>query len=263
MGATVRSERGKVRDRNEDFVLWTAPKDSKILRNKGYLAIVADGMGGLEAGDVASRMAVKAINRYYYNSANRNPVKSITSAIQNAHKDVRKYAEKAQLLGKMGTTCVVVAIKAGECYLSHVGDSRCYLFRDHSLKRISRDQTVAAHLAEEGKINEWEIDGHPQSHILTQALGASERIQPAHATISCDKDFPTIFLCTDGVTNELSDDEIEAIFRSRKSREDIDMELRNKLMETPLRDNFSYMIITPEKTKSEPVRTNITRQQSL
>ena len=146
---------------------------------KGRLAIVADGMGGYEGGQEASRIAVEAIEEVYANGgADGNPRTWLLEGFQAAHHRIQEYADKYPDLHGMGTTCTAMALLDHQLYFAHVGDSRLYLVRGSTISRLTHDHSYVSRLVENGVLRAEEAESHPQRHILTAALGAGNSVTP-------------------------------------------------------------------------------------
>lgn len=159
---------GNVRATNEDYLLA-----------EGDLFAVADGMGGLGRGDVASRLAVETLRE----SFSADPTSAgLVESVRQANKAVWEESEANPKLGGMGTTIAAVALVAedGENRLAivNVGDSRVYLLHDNQLRRLSSDHSLVADLVRSGKITEEDADAHPERHVLTRALGIELEADP-------------------------------------------------------------------------------------
>ena len=208
---------GCQRDNNEDRFSYWEPAADVEFRQKGRLAIVADGMGGYEGGQEASRIAIETVEQIYSSAANGDPQTLLTSAFQAAHERILRHASEHPELHGMGTTCTAVALVAGHLYYSHIGDSRLYLLRDGQLSRLSHDHSYVSRLVEHGLISSEEAENHPQRHILTAALGAGSDVvpdQPEKAIPLQNGDI--LLLCTDGLWSLVSDHEIGSVL-SRSS----------------------------------------------
>src|SRR5271165_161883 len=137
---------GLQRTNNEDSYLYWEPESDDDFRRKGRLAIVADGMGGYEGGQEASRLAVETVRLVYENSLATNPQSSLVAAMAAAHENIQRYALEHPDLSGMGTTCTALAIVGEQLYFAHVGDSRLYLIRDKAVSRLTRDHSYVGRL---------------------------------------------------------------------------------------------------------------------
>src|SRR5579872_6793316 len=205
----MRTDPGLVREANEDAVAWITPQDETAA--KGSLAIVADGMGGHAAGEIASAIAVDVIQRIYYDLNAAMP-KVLATAFAAANRAILDYAEQHPQCRGMGTTCTVLAFRDGQAWLAHIGDSRAYLLRGRTMTQLSEDQTLVAKLVSEGTLTQEEADHSPMHNVILQALGANAEIKPligAHGVPLHPGD--VWILCSDGVYNMVPDQKIAEV----------------------------------------------------
>jgi len=197
---------GQVRRLNEDSIgtpkLMRVP--ARLQQAKGDLLVVADGMGGHAAGEVASQMAVRVVFKAFYSAAESDVSSSLRRAIESANAQIHALAATDMEMGGMGTTLVAAVIRGDELSVANVGDSRAYLVRAGRIRQMSRDHSWVAESVAAGLISEAEAKSHPQRSLITRSLGARPkvevdlfraRLQPGDCLI----------LCSDGLTNEVSD----------------------------------------------------------
>jgi PPM family protein phosphatase len=199
---------GCVRERNEDYYCYFEPDDDEAFRSHGRLVVVADGMGGHEGGQVASGIAVEMVRRTWSNGAG-DPAGLLITALSNAHSAIQDYAREHPELAGMGTTCTAAAIIGNLLYYGHVGDTRLYLIRDGSIRRVTHDHSLVQRLVDSGAITEEEAEGHPDKNVLVSALG----MQGAVSVDVPDAGIPlqpgdTLLICTDGLHGLVSDAEL-------------------------------------------------------
>ncbi len=191
---------GLVRSANEDFIGDFSTKDN--LR----VYVVCDGMGGHVGGAKASQTAVNSISEYFNGNPNGIVQVALKEAIEFANIQIYGEAQTNPSLTGMGTTCVVLAEKDGLLYLAHVGDSRCYIFSDNKLYRITKDHSYVQTLVDRGEISDAEMESHPRKNELTKALGISDSVEvevvpdPIKA-----KKGDKFLLCSDGLTGLVTD----------------------------------------------------------
>ena len=206
---STQSDMGCQRTNNEDsFGYWEPDDDQQFLR-KGRLAVVADGMGGYEGGQEASRLAVETLLALYRDFAGNDPQQALVEALQAAHEQVRKYSFAHPELRGMGTTCTAAAIVQNGLYYVHVGDTRLYLIRDGRITRVTRDHSYVGRLVESGIISPEEAENHPQRNILTAALGTNPDLimdSPGRPEPLRAKD--VLVICSDGLWGQVHDPEI-------------------------------------------------------
>ena len=200
---------GCQRSNNEDSFGYWEPEDDQQFLRKGRLAVVADGMGGYEGGQEASRLAVETLVAVYRDFGGDDPQQALVEALQMAHEQVRQYSFAHPELRGMGTTCTAAAIVQNALYYVHVGDTRLYLIRDGHITRVTRDHSYVGRLVESGIISPEEAENHPQRNILTAALGTNPdlimdspgRPEPLRAE-------DVLVICSDGLWGQVRDSEI-------------------------------------------------------
>jgi PPM family protein phosphatase len=205
------SDVGCQRENNEDRYSYWEPASDEQFQRKGRLAIVADGMGGYEGGQEASRIAVEAIEEMYGSIPDGDPQGWLLAGFYAAHQRILQYASEHPALHGMGTTGTAIALLGNLLYYAHVGDSRLYLLHDSSISRLTQDHSYVSRLVAKGLISPEEAESHPQRHILTAALGAGAEILPDFPDdpISLEKD-DVLVLCTDGLWSLVSESEIQS-----------------------------------------------------
>lgn len=170
ISAVVISDLGNVRQNNEDTGLFVRLADEGIRRIKGYLLLVADGMGGHLAGEVASQMAAELITREYFQHS-ESIEKSLLRAFQIANRQIFDEARQHDTFRGMGTTCTAIVVHDQQLYFAHVGDSRAYLFKAGQLIQLTEDHTYVQELLRTGEITAEAAATHPDRNVLTQAMG--------------------------------------------------------------------------------------------
>jgi serine/threonine protein phosphatase PrpC len=202
---------GCQRENNEDSYGYFEPANDADFAVLGRLAIVADGMGGHEGGQIASRLAVETFTKAYAAANDPGPQKRLLTALGQAHLSIQQRAQQNPQLNSMGTTCTACALVDSRLYFVHVGDSRLYLLREGKLRILSRDHTLIARLLEKGLIRRDQVQDHPQKHVLTSALGVPDEEMEIDAP---PEPLPlhqgdTLMICTDGLWGQMEGDEIE------------------------------------------------------
>jgi len=203
------SDVGCQRENNEDYFGYWEPEDDQQLARKGRLAIVADGMGGYEGGQEASRLAVETVISFYRDYDGDDPQKALAEALQAAHACIREYSLSHPNLHGMGTTCTAIAIVEGALHYVHVGDTRLYLARGGQIMQLTRDHSYVSQLVESGLISREEAEKHPQRNILTSALGTSAELitnSPGRPEELRARD--VLLLCSDGLWGQVRESEI-------------------------------------------------------
>ena len=214
------SDIGCQRDNNEDSFLYWEPAGDAEFQRKGRLAVIADGMGGHEGGQEASRLAVETIREVYDQGFQDDPRAALLQSLTAAHTRILNYAEQHPAFQGMGTTCTALVLRGRQLYFAHVGDSRLYLVRDAQIRRLTRDHSYVGRLVESGLVRAEDAEKHPQRHILTAALGAGREVavdSPEQAIAVNDGD--DLLLCTDGLWGVVTDEEMETVVRNNTPAE--------------------------------------------
>lgn len=206
--AVVYSDVGLVRTNNEDAVRFVRPTDLNQRRQKGYLAVLADGMGGHAMGEVAANLAIDTVVKRYYELP-ASPEKSLLAAVTTANQTVWQAAAQHPQQQGMGTTCTAVAIVGEQLYVAHIGDSRLYHLHNDALNRLTTDHTHVQLLVDQGLITPEQALHHPERNVLTQALGTrpTVTIDSGPAQIPFQNN-DRLLLCSDGLYDYLSDNEL-------------------------------------------------------
>ncbi len=240
MQVFAKTDIGRERKINEDFYYISEPED------KIKLFILADGMGGYNAGEVASRMAVETVKEYIYKHFEKSKESKeklealISDSIEYANSTIYKKAQSKKELNGMGTTLDVCLIYNSKIYIGHVGDSRVYRIRKEFMRRITRDHSYVQTLIEDGKISKEEAFHHPKKNMLTKALGCMEKVEPDVYTKTFIKD-DIILMTSDGLTNMIKEEEIYNIIKQDKLN--ATENLVNKANENGGYDNITVVII--------------------
>jgi protein phosphatase len=214
--ASVQTNQGRVRDHNEDFVTCWEPTNSEEEAKNGWLYIVADGVGGADAGEIASQFASeRTLEHFLANSQESDWGQRLLQAMQVANTDLRQLVADRDDNSRMATTMVAAIIRDQQAIITNVGDSRGYHWRDGNLRQITKDQSLVAKLVEEGAITEAEALNHPRKNVILSSLGSEK-----HPKIDLFE-FPLqsgdiLFLCSDGLTRHVSDQEIEEIISQQE-----------------------------------------------
>ena len=198
---------GQKRKMNQDYVFVSEGP----VGNLPNLFTVADGMGGHNAGDYASSHAVRILVDEIREDADYNPVKVIRHAIETANTEIRNRAQEDENLRGMGTTMVVATIVDQYAYVANVGDSRLYVIQD-GIHQITRDHSLVQEMVKMGEISEEEARNHPDKNIITRALGAEKTVDVDFFDLKLEEGC-TILMCSDGLSNMVADEKIEALLR--------------------------------------------------
>lgn len=208
ISASLMTDCGCVRELNEDCCQVVQPSDPHVLARKGVLLVVADGMGGYQAGEVASRIAVTTVARAYY-ASEEEPQAALTAAFHDANREIHEFSLLRRELTGMGTTCTAVAIQGGAAYSAHVGDSRLYIVRSSSIYQLTEDHSVVSELIKQGSLTREAARRHAERNIILRALGSSATVDVA----TWEQPLPVragdcLILCSDGLHDSVTDEEI-------------------------------------------------------
>jgi len=210
VSTAVASDVGCHRDGNEDAGLAVVPHDPEVVARRGVLVVVADGMGGHSAGEVASRLAVETMSRRYY-EGDGDPAQALAEALAAANRAVFEAAQKDRRLAGMGTTCTAVAVRGRDAFCAHVGDSRLYLSRGGAIYRLTEDHSAVREMVSKGLITAEEASRHADRNVLLRAVGTRERVD---GTIWPEplplRDGDVLIACTDGLHDLVSDEELRS-----------------------------------------------------
>lgn len=215
--AAYLTDQGRVREHNEDFVILRRPQDAEDARENGWLGIVADGVGGAEAGEVASQFASEQMMAHYLNhTGDNNPGRTdwgsrLEEAMLAAHYDLCGLIEERQKHvtqhTRMGTTIVAAVISEDTAVFANVGDSRGYHLRGEKIRQITKDHSLVVKLLEEGLITQEDADTLRIGNIILQSIGSEQPPQVDLFPISLQPG-DSIMLCSDGLNNHVQDHEI-------------------------------------------------------
>ena len=227
-----KSDTGRQRRANEDSFFVRAP-----------LFVVADGMGGAQAGEVASRLAAETLARGLPDDGTAE--QRLEARVREANSRIHEVSQGDRALNGMGTTITAAYLDGDELALAHVGDSRAYLLRDGELSRLTRDHTLVEELVRRGELTEEEAAEHPQRSIITRALGPEPDIDVdlhSHRVQAGD----VLLLCSDGLTGMISEAEIERLLEGAASLGDAGRALVAAANEAGGRDNITVVLFRVE-----------------
>lgn len=250
MEAYALTDVGRVRSQNQDYIYYS-PDHVGSLAN---LLLVADGMGGHNAGDYASRFMVENLNSYIERHREASPVKVLESGIRQVNRDLYRKSVENQALSGMGTTLVAATAWEDTLVVANVGDSRLYLFRDGRLCQVTRDHSYVEELVALGQMERNSRDYLKKKNIITRALGVmpevevdffEQQLQPGDL----------ILMCSDGLSNMLEDEEMEAVLSQRGTLKAKTEKLVNRANEQGGYDNIAVLVADPHITHISEVRS--------
>jgi protein phosphatase len=230
---TWKTDTGRQRRDNEDSAFARSP-----------LFVVADGMGGAQAGEVASRIAIEAFQRELPSEG--SPEERLADRAQDANRQIYEISRSEHERAGMGTTLTAVYLDETAIAVAHVGDSRAYLFRDGALTRLTRDHSLVEELLQRGKLTEEQAAEHPQRSIITRALGVDQQVEvdtwtyPARAG-------DVVLLCSDGLTSMINEQRIAAILGEETDLDRAGERLIEEANAAGGRDNITVVIFRLEE----------------
>ncbi|MEC1179401.1 Stp1/IreP family PP2C-type Ser/Thr phosphatase [Metasolibacillus meyeri] len=243
MNFTVESDVGLKRSENEDRVAFCERPD------KYKLAVLADGMGGHNAGDVASEMAITALQRAFLQaeaailSTEDGRQQWLKGIISQINEDIYHYSLSHEGCKGMGTTLIAVMIDGANCTIAHIGDSRVYHFTTEDGELITRDHSYVNVLVDNGEISEEEAQHHPQKNFILRALGTELTIQADFYSLEMQED-SYLLICSDGLSDKLSLYEMAAIITLPLALQEKGQKLVQLANELGGDDNISLILLT-------------------
>lgn len=232
----VRTDTGRQRNANEDSFFTAAP-----------LFVVADGMGGAQAGEVASKAAAESFARDLPSSV--PPLRMLEETIEGANRTIHELARKDPSLAGMGTTttAAIVDLEAEEVAIGHVGDSRAYRLRGGKFEQLTRDHSLVEEMRRKGQLTDEQAEDHPQRSIITRALGPEPEVQVDLQTVPA-QDGDVFLICSDGLTTMLDDEQIAHILGRATSLQAAVRALIDEANRAGGRDNITVVAFRVEDT---------------
>jgi protein phosphatase len=237
----VRTDTGRQRNANEDSVFTRSP-----------IFVVADGMGGAQAGEVASKAAAESFDRELPQAP---PERVLEETIESANRTIHELARKDPGLAGMGTTttAMIVDLDAEEVAIGHVGDSRAYRFRAGKLERLTRDHSLVEEMRRKGQLTDAQAEDHPQRSIITRALGPEPEVKVDVQTVPAQAG-DVFLICSDGLTTMLDEDHIARLLDRASSMDAAVRALVDEANRAGGRDNITVVAFRLEDVAA-PVRT--------
>ncbi|MCI8317506.1 MAG: Stp1/IreP family PP2C-type Ser/Thr phosphatase [Lachnospiraceae bacterium] len=227
---------GKRRSVNQDFVYAS----DQPVGNLSNMLIVADGMGGHNAGDLASRYTVESMVDYIENAREQRPIPLLSESIHHANELVMEKAKTDRALEGMGTTVVAATIKDDYLYVANVGDSRLYLI-DQEIEQITRDHSLVEEMIRVGELQRKDARSHPDRNIITRAIGARAPVKVDFFDVKLEQG-DKILLCSDGLTNMVEDEDILYIVKKSASLKEAAQRLITEANKNGGKDNISVVL---------------------
>ncbi len=228
---------GQKRQLNQDYIY----RSETPVGNLPNVFIVADGMGGHNAGDYASRLAVETVVEQIGASFEKNAVKILNNAIRRANEQLRKRAREDKALSGMGTTIVAASCIGRYLEVANVGDSRLYVISDE-IRQITEDHSLVEEMVRMGGLDKETARNHPDKNIITRAVGARRDVEVDFFNVELQTG-DLVLLCSDGLTNMVDDEMICRILKGDGNLEDRVEELMKTANENGGKDNISVIVI--------------------
>ena len=238
------SDFGKIRSNNEDAAGFFVPASHHQARSHGFLFAVADGVGGMDLGEVASSTAVSVLTEEFSKAqADTMLISLLPRLIQHANAAVHDKTLEREYRGKrLATTLVACALRYDQAIVSHVGDSRCYLVRNGNARQVTQDHTLVNEQRKMGLITAGDISKSDARHILSRSLGPELFVSPETTAVTVQSG-DVLVLCTDGLHDEMTESMIATIASQKKSAQEIASELVQKAVEIDGGDNTTAQVI--------------------
>lgn len=245
--AVLRSDVGLVRSENQDFGACTTPEEEKESHPGGRLLIVADGMGGHRGGATASRLAAETVKAQYLGSETTDIPTALRESLTRANSRIFLEAQTNPELRGMGTTTSALAVRGGEGWLAHVGDSRIYLVRDEEIRQLTEDHSLVATMVREGLLTSAEAETHPRRNVLQRSMGVAEDVEVDVLGPIELRPGDVFILCSDGLHGLVKENELKEI--AGKPLEAAADELLRKALERGAPDNVTVIVARVEESE--------------
>jgi protein phosphatase len=197
-----------VRSENQDFGTYTTPDEESSSHPGGRLLIVADGMGGHRGGATASRLAAETVKSQYLDSETTDIPTALKDSLSRANARIYSEAQSTPELRGMGTTTSVLAVREGEGWLAHVGDSRIYMVRNGAIQQLTDDHSLVATMVREGLLTAQEAETHPRRNVLQRSMGVAEDVEIDIKGPIELQEGDTFILCSDGLHGVVKEEEM-------------------------------------------------------
>ena len=211
--------------------------------NGGLLAVLCDGVGGDNAGDLAARIALKSALYFFSASENADNLEKIKLAINESNSFVLNHSSASAHQKNMATTLEIIYLKDNFVYWGHIGDSRIYHLKSKRLNQITKDHSLVQKLLDEGYLTHKQAADHPQKNVIIKALGDNQFIEPDLSKIRLNENEENkLFICSDGVSNLISNSELEKVL-NYDDLEEIKSSLIKMIKLRGAKDDYSFIII--------------------
>ena len=253
---------GRKRPHNEDNMAYVIPKDAQVMAKKGALFVVADGMGGHAAGEVASEIAVETISSaYYQDDNNEDMTASLLHAIKRANALIHQRAAENMMRSGMGTTCVAAALRGSTAYIANIGDSRAYMIRAGQVRQVSQDHSWVEEQVRAGLLTREQARSHAQRNVITRSLGTQSDVD---VDIFTEQVFEgdTLLLCSDGLSGQITDDDLRTIIGKYTPQESV-YRLVERANENGGPDNITAIVIRVIEPGWDPYPVSVGSREAI
>lgn len=216
VSASLQTDVGCLREANEDCGQHFVPSDWESKLRRGILTVVADGMGGHASGEVASRMAVDLIGRYYYQDTENPAQTALRNAVEAANREIYEASTGDENLFGMGTTLIVMVLLDNKAFSAHVGDSRLYRLRNQQLELLTFDHSQVMEMVRQGLLSLEDAWNHEDKNIILRALGTQPIVETEVSNFFEVVAGDEFLLCSDGLSDMLTDAEIRQVWINSK-----------------------------------------------
>lgn len=238
---------GRVRNHNQDYLY----SSSDPVGSFGNLFLVADGMGGHQAGDYASRFAIEHLVSYLKQHGQGNIVPELRQGILTVNAELYKRSMEESFLRGMGTTLVAASIEDNTLYVANIGDSRLYLYREHSMVQITRDHSFVEEMVARGQMNRNSHDYFEKKNIITRAVGTDSRVTADFFEEVLQPE-DMILMCSDGLSNMVSERDMERCLSQNISLQQKTEQLVDMANEHGGKDNITALLVDPQISEVTP-----------
>jgi serine/threonine protein phosphatase PrpC len=255
--SVLRTDVGRVRTENQDFGLCTTPEEERVARPGGRLLIVADGMGGHRGGATASRLAAETIKAEYLASSQLDVPSALNESLLRANARIYSEAQANPDLRGMGTTTSALAVRGGQAWFGHVGDSRIYMVRGDEIKQLTDDHSLVASMVREGLLTAKEAETHPRRNVLQRSMGVSEDVEIDVRGPFDLREGDTFILCSDGLHGLVREPEMKEV--AKLAIEQAADEFLRRALERGAPDNVTVIVARVTRNlNAEPLDETVT-----
>jgi protein phosphatase len=235
------TDMGRVRENNEDKFDFLEPDEPAVLATKGRFYAVADGMGGAQAGQIASELALKTVFRAYYSDRTSDVVESLKRAVEEANRYLLDVTRTIPERSGMGTTLTGAVVREDELFVVQVGDSRCYLLRDGRMEQVTEDHSWVQEQVRRGTMTLDEAETSPFRNVITRSVGAAPEVEPDLFAIKLEPG-DRLLLCSDGLSGMVDDAALFEIVRDG-SASVAAWNLVDRAVENGGKDNVTVLVL--------------------